>query len=91
MHLEMAECRVPFWVTDFILKPLTRLKNPEYGHVAYQIKRNEMFDNIQEKHFLSLNGHVAYQIKENDSYSHMQAIILSLNAPSTPRVGYYFR
>ena len=36
---------------------------------------------------LSGNGHVACQIKDNDTYNNMQAIILSLHAPYTPRVG----
>ena len=39
------------------------------------------------KQFFSENGHINYQIKGNDTYNIMQAIRLSLNAPSTPGVG----
>ena len=41
----------------------------------------------RSKHFFSENSHVAYQIKENDTYNNMQALVLSLHTPSTPRVG----
>ena len=37
--------------------------------------------------FFSENGHVSYQIKDIDMYYNMQAIILSLESPSTPGVG----
>ena len=74
---------------------------PEYGHVAYQIKWNEMYKQTfrpyvhlqplewgqKIKTFFSENGHVAYQIKENDMYNNMQAILLSLHTLSTPGVG----
>ena len=39
------------------------------------------------KQFFSENGHITYQIKGNDTYNIMQAIRLSLNAPSTPGLG----
>ena len=37
----------------------------------------------RSKQFLRGNGHVAYQIKENNAHN-MQAISLSLHAPTTP-------
>ena len=37
-------------------------------------------------HFFSEHDHVAYQIKGNDERSNMQAHILSLHIPSSPRV-----
>ena len=40
-----------------------------------------------ENRLLTENGHVTYQSKENDTYDNVQAIILSLQAPLTPRVG----
>ena len=40
-----------------------------------------------QNRFLSKTGHAAYEIKENDTYNNMQEIILSLQAPYTPRVG----
>ena len=36
--------------------------------------------------FFFEKSHAAYQIKGNDTYNNMEAMILSLNAPSTPGV-----
>ena len=49
VHLEMAECPFGVFVTLSLTTGLVKSFFSKYGHVAYQIKGNEMFDNIQAK------------------------------------------
>ena len=105
MQLQMGECLILYLGHSDLHIDLNRLKInffSEYGHVAYHIKGNEMYDSIQAKSLplhaplphewgqncfvFSENGHAVYQIRGNDTYNNMQAIILSFNAPLTPGV-----
>ena len=47
MHFEMVECRVPFWGQCQLGFDLWSGEKSEYGHIAYQIKGNKMYDKMQ--------------------------------------------
>ena len=49
MHLVMAEYHVPFLDTVILALPSDPLENHilVFGHAAYKVKGNEMYDNIQ--------------------------------------------
>ena len=66
-----------------------------YGNIYYIYSQFFVFARIpanpelgqKVKTFFSEKGHAAYQIKGNDTYNNMQAMIVFLNAPSTPGFG----
>ena len=51
MYLGMVECHIPFLGTVALALTSYPLKKTlsEYGHVAYQMKGNEIYDNIPAK------------------------------------------
>ena len=59
----------------------------QHGRNWFALTRTLWVGSKSQNMLLSGNGHVACQIKDNDTYNKMQAIILSLHAPYTPRVG----
>ena len=60
----MTECSIPFFCVIVILTsdPVKNLFLEYYGHVAYQIKGNEMYEKLQSKLFIASLDITEYSI-----------------------------